>query len=309
MNSNKEIVYKIEQLKKKKNAIILAHFYQIPEVQDIADYIGDSLGLARIAANTNADIILFAGVHFMAETAKILNPTKKVIIPDPEAGCSLADSCTPEALQKLKNKHTDAIVVSYINCSSGVKALSDIICTSSNAKKIIDSVSRDRKIIFVPDRNLGAYLIRETGREMILWDGSCIVHEVFTTERLLKFKSEHTDALLLAHPECKSPVLALADFVGSTNAMLDYSVKSTAKKFIVATETGILHQMRKASPDKEFIAAPADNECGCSNCSFMKMNTLEKVLLCLETENFEIKMDEKLRKQAEAPLLRMLELS
>jgi quinolinate synthase len=309
MNSNKEIVDKIQQLKIEKNAIILAHFYQLPEVQDIADHIGDSLGLAKKAADTKADIILFAGVHFMAETAKILNPKKKVIIPDPDAGCSLADSCSPQALEEMKRKYPDAIVVAYINCSSGVKALSDIICTSSNAKKIIDSVSRDRKIIFVPDRNLGAYLIRETGRDMILWDGSCIVHEVFTTERLLKLKSEHKDALLLAHPECKSPVLKIADFIGSTNAMLDYSVQSNVQKFIIATETGILHQMRKASPNKQFIAAPADDECSCSDCRYMKMNTLEKVCICLEKEEFEIKMNETIRQKAEVPLLRMLKLS
>ena len=287
MNKEKETVDKIRKLKKEKNAVILAHFYQIPEIQDIADHIGDSLGLARNAAATNADIILFAGVHFMAETAKILNPSRKVIIPDPEAGCSLADSCTPEALAEMKAKYPDAVVVAYINCSSGVKALSDIICTSSNAKKIIDSIPTDKKILFVPDRNLGAYLIRETGRDMILWDGSCVVHEVFTTERLIQFKSEHPDALLLAHPECKAPVLNLADYVGSTNAMLDYSIKSSARKFIVATETGILHQMRKASPQKEFIAAPADDECSCSDCRYMKMNTLEKVLKSLEEEKFD----------------------
>lgn len=309
MNKEKETVDKIRKLKKEKNAVILAHFYQIPEIQDIADHIGDSLGLARNAAATNADIILFAGVHFMAETAKILNPSRKVIIPDPEAGCSLADSCTPEALAEMKAKYPDAVVVAYINCSSGVKALSDIICTSSNAKKIIDSIPTDKKILFVPDRNLGAYLIRETGRDMILWDGSCVVHEVFTTERLIQFKSEHPDALLLAHPECKAPVLNLADYVGSTNAMLDYSIKSSARKFIVATETGILHQMRKASPQKEFIAAPADDECSCSDCRYMKMNTLEKVLKSLEEEKFEIILDEKVRKLAEIPLLRMLEIS
>ena len=226
MNNHKETVEKILKLKKEKNAVILAHFYQLPEIQDIADHIGDSLGLAKNAAATESSIILFAGVHFMAETAKILNPTKKVLIPDPEAGCSLADSCQPEDLAEMKKKHPEAVVVAYINCSSGVKAMSDIICTSSNAKKIVESIPSDKKILFVPDRNLGAYLIRETGREMILWEGSCAVHEVFTTERLLKIKNENPDALLLAHPECKAPVLTIADYVGSTNAMLDYSKKS-----------------------------------------------------------------------------------
>lgn len=299
----------IEDLKKKKNAIVLAHYYQEPDIQDIADYIGDSLGLSQQAAKTDADIIVFAGVHFMAETAKILSPLKKVLLPDLKAGCSLADSAPPELFKKFRDKYPDHIVISYINCSAGIKALSDIICTSSNAEKIIESVPKDQPIIFAPDRNLGAYLIKKTGRDMVLWNGACMVHEIFSLEKITKLKVRHPEAKIIAHPECEPAVLALADYIGSTTALLKYSKQDNAKEFIVVTETGILHQMEKENPDKTFIPAPPNNACACNDCPHMKLNTLEKLYLCMEYEQPEITMDESLRLAALKPIERMLEIS
>ncbi|MDQ0105449.1 quinolinate synthase [Chitinophaga terrae (ex Kim and Jung 2007)] len=299
----------IEDLKKKKNAIVLAHYYQEPDIQDIADYIGDSLGLSQQAAKTDADIIVFAGVHFMAETAKILSPQKKVLLPDLKAGCSLADSAPPELFKKFRDKYPDHIVISYINCSAGIKALSDIICTSSNAEKIIESVPKDQPIIFAPDRNLGAYLIKKTGRDMVLWNGACMVHEIFSLEKITKLKVRHPEAKIIAHPECEPAVLALADYIGSTTALLKYSKQDSAKEFIVVTETGILHQMEKENPDKTFIPAPPNNACACNDCPHMKLNTLEKLYLCMEYEQPEITMDESLRLAALKPIERMLEIS
>ncbi|HRY31528.1 MAG TPA: quinolinate synthase NadA [Bacteroidales bacterium] len=297
------------KLKKEKQAILLAHYYQIPEIQDIADFVGDSLGLARQAGTTSADIIIFAGVHFMAETAKILNPAKQVLLPDLNAGCSLADSCPPDAFAAFLKEHPDHIVVSYINCSAAIKTMSDVICTSSNAVKIVSSFPPEQKIIFAPDRNLGAYVNSVTGRNMVLWNGSCEVHDILTSERIIRMKAENPDALLIAHPECKAPVLALADFVGSTTALLDYTIKSTATRFIVATESGILHPMKKANPDKEFLIVPADETCHCNDCPYMKMNTMEKLYLCLKNESPQILMDEETIRKAARPVYRMLELS
>jgi quinolinate synthase len=299
----------IEDLKKKKNAIVLAHYYQEPDIQDIADYIGDSLGLSQQAAKTDADIIVFAGVHFMAETAKILSPQKKVLLPDLKAGCSLADSAPPELFKKFRDKYPDHIVISYINCSAGIKALSDIICTSSNAEKIIESVPKDQPIIFAPDRNLGAYLIKKTGRDMVLWNGACMVHEIFSLEKIMKLKVRHPEARIIAHPECEPALLAIADYIGSTTALLKYSKSSSAKEFIVVTETGILHQMEKENPEKTFIPAPPNNACACNDCPHMKLNTLEKLYLCMEYEQPEITMDETLRLAALKPIERMLEIS
>ncbi|HSC54207.1 MAG TPA: quinolinate synthase NadA [Phnomibacter sp.] len=299
----------IEKLKKEKNAIVLAHYYQDPDIQDVADYIGDSLGLAQKAKETDADIILFAGVHFMAETAKILNPTKKVVLPDLKAGCSLSDSAPPEIFAKWRAKYPDHIVVTYINCSAGMKALSDIICTSSNAKAIIDSLPADQKIIFAPDKNLGAYINKVTGRNMVLWDGSCMVHEIFSLEKITKLKQRHPDAKVIAHPECEDALLQVADYIGSTTQLLKYSASNAAESFIVATETGILHQMQKDSPHKTFIPAPPNNACACNECPHMKLNTLEKLYLCLEYETPELTMDEELRLAALKPINRMLEIS
>jgi quinolinate synthase len=299
----------IEKLKKEKNAVILAHYYQDPDIQDVADYIGDSLGLAQQAKQTDADIILFAGVHFMAETAKILNPTKKVILPDLKAGCSLSDSAPPELFAKWKENYPDHIVVTYINCSAGMKALSDIICTSSNAKAIIDSLPADQKIIFAPDKNLGAYLNKVTGRSMVLWNGACMVHEIFSLEKITKLKIRHPHAKVIAHPECEDAVLQVSDFIGSTTQLLKFSQKDSADTFIVATETGILHQMQKDSPDKTFIPAPPNNACACNECPHMKLNTLEKLYLCLEYELPELTMDEALRTAALKPINRMMEIS
>jgi len=304
-----DLFAEIERLKKEKNAVILAHFYQEPDIQDIADYIGDSLGLARNAATTEADIIVFAGVHFMAETAKILNPTKKVLIPDLKAGCSLSDSCPPELFKIFKDKHPDHIVISYINCSAGIKALSDIICTSSNAKDIVDSLPAEQKIIFAPDKNLGAYINKVTGRNMVLWNGACMVHEIFSLEKITRLKERHKNAKLIAHPECEEPVLRIADFIGSTTALLEFTKKDKGESYIVATESGILHKMIESSPGKTFIAAPPDNSCACNDCPHMKRNTLEKVYLCLKYEQPEIVMDESLRLAARRPIDRMLELS
>jgi quinolinate synthase len=299
----------IERLKKEKNAILLAHYYQEPDIQDVADYIGDSLGLAQQAEKTKADMIVFAGVHFMAETAKILNPTKKVVIPDLKAGCSLSDSCPPPLFKKFKEQHPDHVVVSYINCSAGIKALSDVICTSSNAKVIVESFPKDQKIIFAPDKNLGAYINKVTGRNMLLWNGACMVHEIFSLEKITKLKVRHPNAKLIAHPECEDPILRIADFIGSTTGLLKYTQKDDAREYIVATETGILHQMEKTSPHKTFIPAPPNNACACNDCPHMKRNTLEKLYLCMEYELPEITMGEELRIAAKKPIDRMLEIS
>lgn len=304
-----DLFKEIERLKKEKNAVILAHYYQEADIQDVADYIGDSLGLAQQAEKTTADIIVFAGVHFMAETAKILNPGKKVLLPDLKAGCSLSDSAPPPLFKKFKDEHPEHLVISYINCSAGIKALSDIICTSSNARQIVESLPEDERIIFAPDKNLGAYINKKTGRNMVLWDGACMVHEIFSREKITRLKVRHPDAKVIAHPECEDVVLQLADFIGSTTQLLKFTEKDEGKEFIVATETGILHQMQKNSPDKMFIPAPPDNSCACNDCPHMKLNTLEKLYLCMEYESPELTMDEDLRIAALKPIRRMLEIS
>jgi quinolinate synthase len=304
-----DLFAEIERLKKEKNAIVLAHYYQEPDIQDVADYIGDSLGLAQKAEKTEADMIVFAGVHFMAETAKILNPSKKVVIPDLKAGCSLSDSAPPELFRRFKEQHPGHLVISYINCSAGIKALSDIICTSSNARQIVESLPKEQKIIFAPDRNLGAYLVKQTGRDMVLWNGSCMVHEIFSLEKITKLKIRHPKAKVIAHPECEEHVLKVADFIGSTTGLLKYSQKDDAQEYIVVTETGILHQMQKESPHKTFIPAPPTNNCACNECPHMKLNTLEKLYLCMEYEQPEINMEESLRIAAKKPIDRMLEIS
>lgn len=304
-----DLFAEIEKLKKEKNAIILAHYYQEPDIQDVADYIGDSLGLAQEAEKTKADIIVFAGVHFMAETAKILNPTKKVLLPDLNAGCSLSDSAPPPLFKLFKEKHPDHKIITYINCSAGIKALSDIICTSSNAQKIVEILPADQPIIFAPDKNLGAYINKQTGRNMLLWNGSCMVHEIFSLEKITKLKHRHPNAKVIAHPECEEPVLQLADFIGSTTALLKFSKTDSATEFIVATETGILHQMQKNSPDKTFIPAPPNNSCACNDCPHMKLNTLDKLYLCLKYELPEIFMDKELRLAAKKPIDEMLRIS
>lgn len=309
MDPTLDLFAAIERLKKEKNAVILAHLYQEPDIQDIADYVGDSLGLAQQAAKTNADMIVFAGVHFMAETAKIINPGKKVVIPDFKAGCSLSESCPPPLFKKFKEQHPDHIVISYINCSAGIKALSDVIVTSSNAKIIVESFPKEQKIIFAPDKNLGAYINKVTGRDMLLWNGACMVHEIFSLQKITKLKMRHPDAKLISHPECEDPLLQISDFVGSTTQLLAYAKESPAKEFIVATEAGIIHQMMKQAPDKTFIPAPPDNSCACNDCPHMKRNTLEKVYLCMEYEQPEILMDEELRIQAKKSMDRMLEIS
>lgn len=304
-----DLFAEIEKLKKEKNAVILAHYYQEPDIQDVADYIGDSLGLAQNAASTNADIIVFAGVHFMAETAKILNPAKKVLLPDLKAGCSLSDSAPPELFKKFKDKHPDHQVITYINCSAGMKALSDIICTSSNAQKIVESLPVDQPLIFAPDKNLGAYINKQTGRNMLLWNGACMVHEIFSLEKITKLKIRHPNAKFIAHPECEEAVLAIADYIGSTTGLLKYSQTDSSMEYIVATESGILHQMQKSSPNKTFIPAPPNNSCACNDCPYMKLNTLEKLYLCLKYETPAIHMDESLRLAAKKPIDRMLEIS
>jgi quinolinate synthase len=304
-----DLFLEIEKLKKEKNAIILAHYYQNSDIQDVADYLGDSLGLAQQAEKTTADLIVFAGVHFMAETAKILNPGKKVVLPDLKAGCSLADSAPGYLFRAFREKHPDHIVISYINCSAEVKALSDIICTSSNAQKIVESIPKEQKIIFAPDRNLGAYLIKKTGRDMLLWDGACMVHEIFSLEKITKLKVRHPEAKMIAHPECEEPILRLADFIGSTTALLNYTKKDDSKEYIVATEAGILHQMQLASPQKTFIPAPPTNNCACNDCPHMKLNTLEKLYLCMKYEQPELLMDPELMVAARKPIERMLEIS
>ncbi|MEN9522667.1 MAG: quinolinate synthase NadA [Bacteroidota bacterium] len=304
-----DLFEEIKKLKKEKNAVLLAHFYQDSDIQDIADFIGDSLQLSQEAAKTNADMIVFAGVHFMAETAKIISPQKKVVLPDLKAGCSLADSCQPELFSKFKEKYPNHVVVSYINCSAEIKALTDIVCTSSNAEKIINSIPKDKGIIFAPDKNLGAYLIKKTGREMVLWNGACMVHEIFSLEKIIKLKERHPNAKLLAHPECEEAILNHADYIGSTTGILNFSKTDSCNEFIVATETGILHQMMKTSPNKTFIPAPPNNNCACNDCPHMKLNTLEKIYLCLKYEQPEIILDETMRKKAEGSILRMLEIS
>jgi quinolinate synthase len=306
---NLDLFAEIEKLKKEKNAIVLAHYYQEPDIQDVADFIGDSLGLAQQAEKTKADIIVFAGVHFMAETAKILNPEKKVLLPDLKAGCSLSDSAPPALFKLFRDKYPDHLVISYINCSAGMKALSDIICTSSNAEKIIESLPREQKIIFAPDKNLGAYLNKKTGRNMVLWNGACMVHEIFSLEKITKLKIRHPKAEVIAHPECEEAVLAIADYIGSTTGLLKYSVENKANEFIVVTETGILHQMQKSSPHKTFIPAPPNNSCACNDCPHMKLNTLEKLYLCMEYETPEIVMEESLLIAAKKPIERMLAIS
>lgn len=304
-----DLFAEIEKLKKEKNAVILAHYYQEPDIQDVADFIGDSLGLAQEAEKTEADIIVFAGVHFMAETAKILNPSKKVVLPDLLAGCSLSDSCPPDAFVAFKEKHPDHIVISYVNCSAEIKALSDIICTSSNAQMIVDSLPKDQKIIFAPDKNLGAYINKTSGRDMLLWDGTCQVHEIFSLEKILEFKKENPEAKLIAHPECEAALLDHADYIESTSNLLKYVQEDSGQVYIVATEAGILYQMAQKAPSKTLIPAPPNNSCACNDCPYMKLNTLEKLYLCLKYELPEITMEESLRIKAKKSLDKMLELS
>ena len=306
-----DLFEEITRLKKELNAVILAHYYQEPDIQDIADFLGDSLQLAQAAKTTSADVIVFCGVHFMAETAKILNPTKQVLLPDLAAGCSLADSCPPPLFAKFKAQYPDAVVISYINCTAEIKAMSDIICTSSNAEKIVRSIPESQRIIFAPDKNLGAYLQQKTGREMILWQGSCIVHETFSERKLIALKTRHPNAVVIAHPECEAQVLAHATFIGSTKALLEFTIQSPHMEFIVATEAGIIHEMQKRSPHKTFIAAPPNEEkhCACNECPYMKLNTLEKVYLAMKHRTPEITMSEDLRVRALKPIERMLELS
>jgi quinolinate synthase len=304
-----DLVTAIQDLKRELNAVILAHYYQDSEIQDVADFIGDSLELSRKAASTEADVILFAGVHFMAETAKILNPHKLVLLPDLAAGCSLADSCPPEEFGAFKAKYPDHIVVSYINCTAEIKAMSDIICTSSNAVKIINQIPPEQGIIFAPDRNLGRYVMQQTGREMVLWQGSCMVHEIFSEQKLVELKIAYPEAEIIAHPECEAAVLRHADFIGSTSALLKYTQQSSRSSFIVVTEPGIIHQMERAQPDKVFIPAPPNSNCACNECPHMRLNTLEKVYLSMKNKSPEITMAEELRLAALRPIQRMLEMS
>ena len=300
----------IRKLCKEKNAVILAHYYQTGNIQDIADFVGDSLALSQEAARTKADIILFSGVHFMGETAKILSPEKKVLLPDMKAGCSLADSCPAEPFAKFKKDHPDHTVISYINCSADIKALTDIICTSTNALKIVESLPQDEKIIFAPDRNLGNYIKSQTGRDMLIWDGACHVHEEFSLERILELKKENPEAKIIAHPECQKPILLVSEFIGSTAALLKFVQKDPGNSYIVATESGILHQMVKSCPEKTFIPAPPkDSTCGCNDCNFMKLNTMEKIYNALKYEQPEILMNEEVRIKAETPIRRMLDIS
>lgn len=304
------LIAEINRMKKDKNAIVMAHYYQMGDIQDIADKIGDSLALAQWAAQTDADIIVLCGVHFMGETAKILSPDKKVIVPDLEAGCSLADSCPADQFEAFIKANPGHTVISYVNTTAAVKALTDIVVTSTNARKIIDQLPKDSKIIFGPDKNLGDYINSVTGRNMLLWDGACHVHEQFSVEKLLKLKEQYPDADVIAHPECKKPVLMVADFIGSTQALLNYTIQSDKKEFLVATESGILHEMQKKSPDKTFIPVPPnDSTCACNECNFMRLNTLEKLYLCMKNEVPEIKVDEEIRVKAVRPILKMLEMS
>jgi len=304
-----DLYAEIEKLKQQKNAVILAHYYQEGEIQDIADYIGDSLGLSQQAAKTDADIIVFAGVHFMAETAKILSPTKKVLLPDLKAGCSLADSCPPHLFRKFKESYPDHLVITYVNCTAELKAMSDIVCTSSNAVQIVESLPADQKIIFGPDRNLGAYVAKKTGRDLVLWNGACMVHEIFSREKITKLKERHPNAKILAHPECEEHILQLADYIGSTTGILKYATNDAATEFIVATEAGIIHQMEKDNPAKTFIPAPPNNTCACNDCPHMKRNTLEKLYLCLKNEMPEITLPADIIARAVKPIERMLDIS
>lgn len=304
-----DLFQEISELKKQKQAVILAHYYQDADIQDIADFVGDSLELSRAAAKTDAKMIVFAGVHFMAETAKILNPTKKVVLPDLKAGCSLASSCPADRFSLFKKQHPDAVVISYINCTAEIKALSDYICTSSNAEKIVRSIPSDKPIIFAPDKNLGAFLAKKIGRPMHLWQGSCLVHEMFSEKKLVQLKVRQPDALVIAHPECEEHVLKHADYIGSTSALLKFTQSSPSQTFIVVTEAGILHQMKKASPNKEFIPAPPEASCACNDCPYMKLNTLEKLRDCMRNETPEITLSDRLRAQALKPLERMLAIS
>jgi quinolinate synthase len=304
-----DLVAEINRLKKEKNAIILAHYYQESEIQDVADYIGDSLGLSQMAAKTDADVIVFAGVHFMAETAKMLSPHKKVLLPDLKAGCSLADSCPPHIFKKFKEKYPDHVVVSYINCTAELKTLTDICCTSTNSVAIIESIPEDQPIIFAPDKNLGAYLIKKTGRDMVLWNGACMVHEIFSHERIVKLMNRHPNAKFIAHPECEAHILDMADYIGSTTGLLNFTKNDPSEEFIVATEAGILHQMELASPHKTFIPAPPNNNCACNDCPHMKRNTMEKLYLCMEHELPEIILPDWVIEQGRKSIDRMLEIS
>ncbi|EOR95323.1 Quinolinate synthetase [Arcticibacter svalbardensis MN12-7] len=304
-----DLYVEIEKLKKEKNAVILAHYYQEPDIQDIADYIGDSLGLSQQAAKTDASMIVFAGVHFMAETAKILSPEKKVLLPDLKAGCSLSDSCPPVLFAKFKEKYPDHLVITYVNCSAELKALSDIVCTSSNAVQIVESLPKDQKIIFGPDKNLGKYVAKKTGRNLVLWNGACMVHEIFSRQRIIKLQERHPNAKFIAHPECEDAVLELADYAGSTTGLLKYTINSPATEFIVATESGIIHQMQKENPGKTFIPAPPDNSCACNDCPHMKRNTLEKLYLCMKNELPEITIPLDIIEKARIPIARMLDIS
>lgn len=304
-----DLVSAIQELKRELNAVVLAHYYQESEIQDVADYIGDSLGLSRQAANTDADVIVFAGVHFMAETAKILNPNKLVLLPDLEAGCSLADSCPPDQFAAFKAAHPDHLVISYINCTAAIKAMSDIICTSSNAVQIVQQIPAEQPIIFAPDKNLGRYVMAQTGRDLMLWDGSCIVHETFSERKLIDLKVQHPEAEVVAHPECESTILRHAHFVGSTTALLNYTQQSPKQKFIVATESGILHQMQKQAPSKTYIPAPPTQNCACNECPYMRLNTLEKLYTAMKERSPEIILPEEVRVAALKPMERMLEMS
>jgi len=304
-----DLVEEINRLKKEKNAVLLAHYYQDPEIQDIADYIGDSLGLSQQAAKTEADVIVFAGVHFMAETAKILSPQKKVLLPDLKAGCSLSDSCPPHLFAKFKAQYPDHIAITYVNCTAELKALSDIVCTSSNAVQIVDSLPKDQKIIFGPDKNLGDYVKLKTGRDLVLWNGACMVHEIFSQERIDRLRSDYPDAKFIAHPECEKELLDEADFIGSTSGLLKYTKENPADVFIVATESGIIHQMQKANPQKTFIPAPPNNTCACNDCPYMKLNTLEKLYNCMKFELPEVDLPSDVIQRARRPIERMLEIS
>lgn len=304
-----DLVEEIKRLKKEKNAVLLAHYYQYAEIQDLADYVGDSLGLSQQAASTEADVIVFAGVHFMAETAKILSPEKKVLLPDLNAGCSLSDSCPPHLFKKFKELYPDHLVITYVNCTAELKALSDIVCTSTNAVQIVESLPADQKIIFGPDKNLGEYIMRKTGRDMVLWNGACMVHELFSWDKISDLRREFPQAKFIAHPECEPHILEAADYIGSTSGLLKYTIEDDASAYIVATESGILYQMQKASPHKTFIPAPPDNTCACNDCPFMKLNTLEKLYNCLKYELPEVDLPAELIKQARKPIERMLEIS
>ncbi len=304
-----DLVAEINRLKKEKNAVILGHYYQDSEIQDIADFIGDSLQLSQEAAKTNADMIVFAGVHFMAETAKMLSPNKKVLLPDLKAGCSLADSAPAHLFKKFKDAHPNHVVVSYVNCTAELKTLTDICCTSSNAVQIIESIPKDKPIIFAPDKNLGAYLIKKTGRDMVLWNGACMVHEIFSVEKITKLMHRHPNALMIAHPECEAPLLEKAHYIGSTSGMLKFTQQNPATEFIVATEAGILHQMQLASPNKTFIPAPPTTNCACNECPYMRLNTLEKLYLCLKYELPEIVLSERIIREGRQCIDRMLEIS